>query len=190
MYKNQKTILFLYLFLQFICFAHAQSTTKPITKESTIEQSILAEVNIYRKKYHLSPLTMNSSISKQAKNHSNEMATHKVPFGHQHFFKRVAILRKEIKDTGAISENVAYNYKDAHDVVKNWMLSPGHKKNILGNYTLTGVGIARDRQGKIHFTQMFVKIEPPKTKRTPRYATRVTPFSSFSIGPIFKRITS
>lgn len=189
-----KHILFLCFFLQTVFSAQAQTVINKSEHNNSIEHAILIEVNAYRQKYHLAPLTMNTSISAQARNHSIEMANHHVPFGHQHFSNRVANLRKDMKDTGAIAENVAYNYRDAHDVVKNWMQSPGHKKNILGNYNLTGIGVIRDSAGKIHFTQMFVKVEPHKnihshqTLHSRAYATKIIP--SFSLGPIFKRSAS
>ncbi len=189
MFKGQKPFLFLFFFFQSIFSVNAQTLIKKTSTDLVIENTILVEVNAYRKKYHLVPLTMNARISQQAKNHSRNMAKHQVPFGHKNFFKRVDVLRKEVKNTGAAAENVAFNYKDAHDVVKNWMLSPGHKKNILGNYNLTGVGIARDSLGKIHFTQMFVKTGAPQTGTT-RYVARATPFPHFSLGSIFKRTAS
>jgi len=39
--------------------------------------------------------------------------------------------------------------------VDGWLNSPGHKKNIEGNFTLTGIGYARDHKGNIYFTQIF-----------------------------------
>ncbi|MEB3337507.1 MAG: hypothetical protein VKJ46_08605 [Leptolyngbyaceae bacterium] len=36
------------------------------------------------------------------------------------------------------------------------MKSPGHLKNIKGQYNLTGIGIAKDSQGKYYFTQIFI----------------------------------
>jgi len=189
MFKSLKAILFLFVFLQTIASVNAQAVIKKASTDAAIENAILVDVNAYRKKYHLAPLKMDAHISQQAKNHSRNMAKHQVPFGHKNFFKRVDIIRKEVKNAGAAAENVAYNYKDAHDVVKNWMLSPGHKKNILGNYNLTGIGIVRDARGKIHFTQMFVKTGAPKTVSR-RSVARTTPFPHFSLGSIFKRSTS
>lgn len=149
-----------------------------------IEEAILADVNSYRKQHHLNPLKMDGRISQQAKIHSVNMAQHRLPFGHINFLNRVTVLRKEIKNSGAASENVAYNYKDGHDVVKNWLLSPGHKRNIVGNYDLTGIGIARDTKGRIYFTQMFLK-----TGAAPTVIKRAT-HPTFSLSALFKRGTS
>jgi uncharacterized protein YkwD len=43
----------------------------------------------------------------------------------------------------------------AREVVDGWLKSPGHKRNIEGDFTLTGIGIASDKQGNIYFTQIF-----------------------------------
>lgn len=188
MYKNAKLALFTLLFLTTIFPVNAK---KPRAHNDTaIEQAILVEVNAYRKKYHLAPLKMEAHISKQAKIHSTNMANHRVPFGHTNFYKRVSVLRKEVKNSGATSENVAFNYKDAHDVVKNWMLSPGHKRNILGNYNFTGVGVVHDAHGTIHFTQMFVKTGAPKQHKPTLYAAQTRHYPQFSFNSIFKRSTT
>jgi uncharacterized protein YkwD len=33
---------------------------------------------------------------------------------------------------------------------------PGHRKNIEGPYEVTGIGVARNAQGEVYFTQIFV----------------------------------
>lgn len=104
---------------------------------------------------------MNNLISKEAEIHSREMAMHKIGFGHKDFNKRIKRIYTEIQDCRGGAENVAYNYKDAQDVVKNWLTSPGHRRNILGNYNLTGIGLARDSRGKIYFTQIFLRTDNP-----------------------------
>lgn len=128
---------------------------------SAMQKGILFYVNEYRVKKGLKPLKMNNLISKEAEIHSREMATHKIGFGHKDFNKRIKRIYTAIQDCRSGAENVAYNYKDAQDVVKNWLTSPGHRRNILGNYNLTGIGLARDSRGKIYFTQIFLRTENP-----------------------------
>ena len=148
--------------------SHANNTA-PNNKNSdqSIEHAVLIHINEYRQKHGLSPLKMDERISKEARNHSLDMARHRVSFGHKYFLKRINTLHAQIKNSGAGAENVAYNYKDGQDVVKNWLTSPGHKRNIDGNYNLTGIGVARDAKGKIYFTQIFLKTGVQKA-----YATR------------------
>ncbi len=135
----------------------AIAAQKSASSDPAIEQAILAHINQYRQQHGLSTLVMDARISKEARIHSQEMAKHSIPFGHIRFQTRIKHLHEQIKDSNAGAENVAYNYRDGADVVKNWLKSPGHKANIDGNYTHTGIGIARDSKGKIYFTQMFLK---------------------------------
>lgn len=51
------------------------------------------------------------------------------------------------------AENIARGQQTPHAVVKAWMDSPGHRANILGDYTHIGVGYVED--GK-YWTQMFI----------------------------------
>jgi len=155
----KKTILFIAMLLvNHFIFAAAQN-------DEITEAMVLKYINEYRTQHHLKPLQMNSTISQQARKHSKEMATHTVPFGHEGFKDRIAILYKQVKEPRGGAENVAYNYKSAQDVVYNWVRSPGHKQNIVGNYNLTGIGIVRDSKGKMYFTQIFLRAAvTPDTK--------------------------
>jgi uncharacterized protein YkwD len=51
-------------------------------------------------------------------------------------------VRIEACGGGAGSENVAFGYVSGDGVVSGWMASPGHRRNILGNYTHCGIGKA------------------------------------------------
>lgn len=151
---------YLIIFLIFMGFLPALFGSKlPILnekKDTLMPQEILVYVNQYRASRGLPPLKMNKSMSHAAFLHSHDMATHRIGFGHVGFNKRIKKLFTTIKDCHGGAENVAYNYKDAKNVVKNWLTSPGHRRNIIGHYNLTGIGIARDSKGKIYFTQIFL----------------------------------
>jgi uncharacterized protein YkwD len=131
--------------------------------DSANQKAILYYVNAYRTKHHLNPLQMNPQMSAEAAKHSRDMVRHAIPFGHKYFDKRIHRLFKEIKNCQGGSENVAYNYKDGKDVVKNWLTSSGHRRNIEGNFNLTGIGLARDKNGKLYFTQIFLRTTNPKS---------------------------
>ncbi len=155
--NSKKLMLTLCLTFSLLQTVYAKSNPSTAPKADSIEQGILVYINQYRQEHGLKPLKMDSHMSSEARRHSQEMANHSIPFGHKYFLSRVERLHKQIKNSGAGAENVAYNYKDAQDVVKNWLKSSGHKHNIDGNYDLTGIGIARDAHGKIYFTQIFLK---------------------------------
>lgn len=51
-------------------------------------------------------------------------------------------------------ENIAQGQQDPQEVVKAWMNSEGHRKNILNkNFTHIGVGF---EQTENHWSQMFI----------------------------------
>ncbi|WP_058496267.1 CAP domain-containing protein [Legionella drozanskii] len=157
-------ILVLVSFLMSL-FQSTIAAQSPIKKTETVDsanqKAILVYVNEYRAKRGLKPLKMNNLMSAEAAKHSRDMANHAIPFGHQYFDKRIHRLFNAIQQCQGGSENVAYNYKDAKDVVRNWLTSRGHRRNIEGNYNLTGIGLARDKRGKLYFTQIFLRTTNP-----------------------------
>jgi uncharacterized protein YkwD len=121
-----------------------------------IESSILSQINQYRASKGLAPLSRNSNIDGQSRNHSQSMANGSTPFSHQGLAQR-------IQATGiswrGYAENVAYNqgHSDpATTAVRGWLNSPGHLRNIEGKYNQTGIGVAVNGKGEIYFTQMFI----------------------------------
>ncbi|MFB2937033.1 CAP domain-containing protein [Aerosakkonemataceae cyanobacterium BLCC-F154] len=136
----------------------AQNTQNP-SSLSTIERSIYEQVNKYRQSQKLPPLQLNAAITQQSRLHSQAMASGKVPFSHQGFEQRVNAIEKSVPYNSA-GENVAYNqgYKDAAtQAVQGWLKSPGHLKNIRGNFNLTGIGVAQNSKGEYYFTQIFIR---------------------------------
>jgi uncharacterized protein YkwD len=124
----------------------------------TMQQDILANVNQYRVSIGLQPLQMLDAANMQAAKHSVNMAARRTPFGHTGFEARAAAISTALGVTvSAAAENVADGKLTAKQVVAGWLHSPGHKKNIQGNYSLTGIGCAVDEGGVIYFTQIFVR---------------------------------
>ena len=100
---------------------------------------------------------MISAASTEAAKHSSGMAAGKVAFGHDGMQIRVTNISRQIGRISAAAENVAHGKLNARQVVDGWLNSPGHKKNIEGNYTLTGIGVAQGSRGEIYFTQIFLR---------------------------------
>lgn len=141
---------------------YAAEVKRAPNSDAAMSEAVLKYINQYRGSRDLKPLKMNPFASEQARKHSLEMAEHKLSFGHEGFNKRIERLYKEIKGCQAGAENIAYNYKTAKIVVEQWLTSPGHKRNIVGNYNITGIGIARDKQGKLYYTQIFLRSSDPR----------------------------
>ncbi len=122
---------------------------------------LLGEINKVRRIHHLAPLGRMSFLDRVAKTHSIYQARHN-SCNHDGFKKRSDYIR--IK-TGLsfVGENCfkypanGYNHRVARALVKGWMSSPGHRKNILGNsYHKTGIGII-SKHGYIYATQIFTE---------------------------------
>lgn len=122
-----------------------------------LEQRIHQLINQYRISKNLPPLTTNEIITQQARIHSRAMAKKKVTFGHDGFGKRVERISRSLPYRMA-AENVAYTkgYSDgAGQAVQSWLKNARHRKNIRGNYRLTGIGVAKNPEGVYYFTQVF-----------------------------------
>jgi uncharacterized protein YkwD len=148
---NLLTIMTLFCLSQ-ILFAAALHTTQD-------QQTILDEINQYRLAHHLQPLKINKNISLVAEKHSSNMSHGNIPFGHVGFNNRTNQLFAQISKPQAIAENVAYGNLDAKKVVQLWLNSEGHRRNIEGNYNLTGIGITYNDDGLAYYTQIFIRTQ-------------------------------
>ncbi|HWK07225.1 MAG TPA: CAP domain-containing protein [Puia sp.] len=122
-----------------------------------MENEILRLVNRHRRSMGLKPLQMNGVESSVAAQHSRDMASGRAEFGHTGAKSREKAISRQIGPVLSMGENVAYGERSAKEVVNDWLNSPGHRRNIEGNFKLTGIGLARDRQGTIYYTQIFTR---------------------------------
>ena len=126
------------------------------------EKRVLELVNKERQKLGLVPLRLDAKLCLYARSHSADMAK-------KSYFNHINPDGKTMKDrvreaglTGwkAVGENIAYNqgYDDpAAFAVERWMLSTGHRANLLGEiWTETGIGVAKAADGSFYFTQIFI----------------------------------
>jgi uncharacterized protein YkwD len=126
--------------------------------DATLERSIYSLVNRYRSEHGLRLLVLDPEISRVARRHSAAMAAHARGVGHEGFDDRVLILRRALASRRT-AENVALNrgYRDpAFEAVRGWIASGGHRQNMEGPYEATGIGVARNADGELYFTQIFV----------------------------------
>jgi uncharacterized protein YkwD len=57
---------------------------------------------------------------------------------------------------GGGSENIAYGFQTAQGVVRAWLRSPGHRRNIRSRtWRYLGVGVAESRNGGFFWAQNF-----------------------------------
>lgn len=157
----------------------------PSPTTGSIEQDIFRQINGYRAKKGLSALKWDAQLAGKARKHSKEMANKAISLGHEGFEDRVKhtqkaatstqkavvfpveqVLDERVKNAAkrgfyrAAAENVAYNMgydNPAAKAVQGWLTSSGHRQNIEGQYTVTGVGVSRNVKGEYYFTQIFIK---------------------------------
>jgi uncharacterized protein YkwD len=124
---------------------------------SSMSADILRYVNQHRRSMGLPALRPSSFISSVALGHSRDMLSGKTPFGHDGFHDRINVIKRRIGNMRVAAENVASGPMSAREVVDGWLHSPGHRRNIEGDFRLTGIGLAGGRNGMIYFTQIFIR---------------------------------
>ncbi len=122
---------------------------------SQIEMEILDAVNVHRQGLGLSTLKRVDGITFQAHDHNKYMIENN-QISHDNFSTRYVNLVNEI-GAKAVSENVGFGYRSADAVVKAWLNSEGHRKNIEGSHTHFGISVSQDTKGNNYFTNIFVK---------------------------------
>lgn len=125
---------------------------------AAFQQEVLRLVNIERNNRGISSLVLNSSLSNVATIKSQDMInknyfdhnspTYGSPFD---MMKQFGISYK------TAGENIAMGQSTPKEVVTAWMNSEGHRKNILNSsFTDMGVGVAKNSNGTIYWSQMFI----------------------------------
>ena len=157
--------LYLVIILCFTFSANAQHSSNSTsvyrnnteTDLSKMQKDILFYVNKHRKSIGLNELQMINEASSEALGHSTDMSTGKTLVGHDGFDERIENIVKKIGFCMASGENVAMGILTAEEVVNMWLNSPGHKRNIEGDFTITGIGIAKAANGYLYYTQIFLR---------------------------------
>ena len=121
------------------------------------EKGILYYVNLHRHSMGLPLLQLNKVESDVATQHSRDMASGRTPFGHMGLQSRVDAITRQLGPVTSTGENVALGQRSPREVVADWLQSPGHRRNIEGDFRLTGIGLARDSKGVIYYTQIFTR---------------------------------
>ena len=123
------------------------------------ELEVVRLVNVERAKSGLKPLTENWELSRVARYKSNDMKD-KGYFSHTSptYGSPFDMMKSFGIRYSYAGENIAYGQRTAAEVMKGWMNSEGHRKNIMSpNFTQIGVGYAVNSKGTPYWTQMFIK---------------------------------
>jgi uncharacterized protein YkwD/dienelactone hydrolase len=114
----------------------------------SIAAALLSAHNIERKKEGKAPLKLSEKLSLAALAHAKDMAEHHT-LDHTGSDKSTVAVR--VKREGYVyidvGENIADGQHDVDDVMATWMESPGHRKNILADFTEMGAARVKDSKG-------------------------------------------
>mmetsp|Transcript_2073 Transcript_2073/g.4752 ORF Transcript_2073/g.4752 Transcript_2073/m.4752 type:complete len:557 (-) Transcript_2073:252-1922(-) len=124
-----------------------------------IGKEALKFTNEFRAKHGKPPLSWHQALCDIGRVHSKDMGDGKVPFSHTGFKERVA---QYPFHHYAAAENLAMNAgipeaQVARVAVNGWIDSPGHRKNLLSQQTLCGIGVYRNHRGQYYLTQLFAR---------------------------------
>ena len=141
--------------------ASAQSKDKPSTPaESSKVDSIIEDLveghNQERAKEKLPPLKLEARLTEAARVQARDMADRQ-KMGHEGSDgstpeQRVVNAGYHYLKTG---ENVAVGYRDVEEVIQAWMDSPGHRKNIMGEFTEIGLACVIGKDKKPYWAADF-----------------------------------
>lgn len=127
--------------------------------ETQMEAQLHAAVNRRRQSRGMAPLAFDAGMAEIARRHSRDMAARRVPFGHDGFDGRWEAVRR-LGSYSRFAENVGWNDHPAGRTVdvayQGFVRSAGHRRNLDGAFTRTGIGIARNGR-TYYFTQVFAR---------------------------------
>lgn len=115
---------------------------------STWEKRILKHTNKHRQRHGCRALKANNKLRKAARKHTRKMAAAN-ELSHQ--LRGEASLGRRITQAGyrnwrGLAENIAYGHASPKSMVRAWMNSPSHRRNILNcRYRHLGVGVVIKR---------------------------------------------
>lgn len=148
-----------------------ESASEPSTESSSTTASVTATtdekrafdlINSERRASGRKELVWDGELTRMARYHSSNMAQRGF-FNHVDrdgldLSGRAAVFG--VRSWRALGENIAYNqgYDDPTAfAVERWMISDQHRENILNReFTHAGLGIAKAKDGRVFFTQVFM----------------------------------
>ncbi len=125
----------------------------PASPDTSQQDRVVSLVNTFRDRAGCGPVTVNAQLTAAAQGHAEDMSnrdyfSHTTPEG--------VTFDQRIRNAGYSSpgaENIARGARTAEDVMRMWMESDGHRRNIL-NCDLNAIGVGLERDG-FYWVQNF-----------------------------------
>jgi len=122
--------------------------------------TLLKEINAYRQANGWAALIENSQLDKAAQRQSDDCAKHARL---DHIGTDGSRPEQRVEAAGfawsAVAENIAQMTKPEKTVAA-WAASPGHNRNMLGDYKFVGIATTKGDDGDYYSTAVFAN--PPK----------------------------
>jgi len=139
-----------------LAFAPAAAPVPDEAEPSPLLRSLLDAHNKERAAEELPPLTLDPKLTEAAQAHAADMAG-RGEMSHEGGDGSTPAGR--VKRAGyhylRTAENVAAGQPDVASVVAAWMDSPGHRKNILGDFAQMGAAKVEDGEGRPYWSVSF-----------------------------------
>ncbi|EAQ26057.1 CAP domain-containing protein [Roseovarius sp. 217] len=118
-----------------------------------LARQLMLQINQERARFHLPDFRMSSQLTEVAQAHACDNASHNrlshIATGGSSLGARVITKGYDFR---FITENVALGYSTHEQVLKAWLQSSSHRKNILdGRTNELGVAVALGRDGRMHW---------------------------------------
>jgi uncharacterized protein YkwD len=139
--------------------ASSQPNQPFILAQSRFDAQLLQLTNAQRRQAGLPALRLSSQLGQAAQAHAQDMARNNI---FSHTGSNGSSMVDRVKATGysysAIAENIAAGDPNPEATIRQWMNSPGHRRNILNrNYTEIGFGYvaAPNTRYRHYWVQVF-----------------------------------
>lgn len=141
----------------------------PPGRDARLVDQAFAIHNQLRSEHALPPLEREERLTAAAAAHAADMARRQV-MSHDggDGSKPAERIERQGYHPRASGENVAFGQRTAAAVMRTWMDSPPHRKNILGDFSRVGVAVARADDGTpywcVEFADPWPRPDPEKAR--------------------------
>ncbi len=119
-----------------------------------LAKNIVIETNNARREENRRPCKGSRRLHAAARQRARKMAGQRFM---SHLGWQTAIKAVGLSLSGGAAENLGEGFAGAIRLVRAWLASPGHRRNLLDpDYVWIGVGVARDKHGKVWTCQLFL----------------------------------
>lgn len=155
------------------------TTYGPLPGDVPLEAGLLAETNMARRQHGLAPLVQDERLALAARHHAAEMA--QLGFmAHTSPTQGSETLSQRLNNAGVMLEAAAENLAFISGssglpaaTVQGWLDSPGHRANLLGDFSSVGFGTAVSSEGTTYVVQVlgrqplgFTQVQVRETSRS------------------------